>query len=318
MPDVQIEKPAVIDILSEPGTPALSSTTDMPVIETKPDAQAALPLEEAEDDKTGESATPPESTSADDKPKQAKGVQKRLEELTRQREDERRRADAADAEKLRLLALLEKAGQREEPKQAAEDDDPEPTKPIKSAYTDPDEYDNARDSYAVELGKWTARKETKAILSDRETKEREATAATQVRATYEAYAARVDKAKEKYPDYAQVAESPDVAISIPMAHAIIQSDVGTDIAYHLGKNPEEAKRIASLSVPLQLVELGKIAVKLETPSPAPAPKPVSAAPAPVKPIKQAGDAAKTPEEMTMEEYAEFRKPQLKMRPGVRH
>jgi hypothetical protein len=55
----------------------------------------------------------------------------------------------------------------------------------------------------------------------------------------------------------------------PMAHAILHSEQGPDIAYHLGKNPAEAERISKLAPALQLVELGKIASKLEAPAEAP-------------------------------------------------
>ena len=98
---MEIVKQDILDL----HTPALSATSDMPVIETNPDAspkeeakpEPTAPVEAAPAaEKSEESATPeqPDDPSAEPEPKKAKGVQKRIDELTRQREDERRRAEA--------------------------------------------------------------------------------------------------------------------------------------------------------------------------------------------------------------------------------
>ena len=319
-----IEKPAVLDIL-DISKPALSSTNDMPVIETKPDAtpkpeEVAAPEVEAEP--TEESATPepPESTSASAEPakKPAKGVQKRLDELVRQREEEkrrgdeeRRRADSEHAEKLRLLALLEKKAQPEEEVVVEE----EPKIPARDQFADAAAYDAAIEQYVAEKSSRVAKREIASELERQEKKRADADIATQQEAVRQAYVARVDKAKEAHPDYIEVAESPDVQVSIPMAHAIAHSEHGPEVAYYLGKNPEEAKRISALVAPLQLVELGKIEAKLTAPTPpavAPAPKPpVSAAPPPGKPIQAAAETPPiSPENETMEQYATRRKKEL--------
>src|SRR5512146_1961731 len=113
-----IKKDLVLDILPT-SAPALSSTDDMPRVETKPDASnegnpPALdaPAAEAvpdEGETSGESATPAgEETPASDAPKKpAKGVQKRLDELTRQREEAERRAKAAEENLARALKAME-------------------------------------------------------------------------------------------------------------------------------------------------------------------------------------------------------------------
>jgi len=328
---MEVEKKITLDLLNV-SVPAMSSTSDMPVIETKPDAtnkgappkepeakesetMAAPEAETPADDKTKEeSATSPEETSASDEPvkKPAKGVQKRLDELTREREEARRLAESERQERLRLLALLES---KDKPKAQPDGEDPEPQKPVKDP-ANPEAYEAALEKWIEERSSWTARRETKTILEEANRKAAEQQATERAREAQQVYASRVEKAKVKYPDYTEVAESPDVQISIPMAHAITQSEDGADIAYFLGKNPEEAKRISSLAPPLQLVELGKISARLTQPTP----KPVSAAPAPGKPIKASAEVTKTPEEETMEEYAARRKKELAAdrRPGVRH
>lgn len=344
MPEVAVKKEAVLDIL-DTKSPALSTTSDMPVIETKPDASnegkppetKAAPEEKKPEGKTqGESATPPAESAADDEEpakKPAKGVQKRLDELTRQREEAERRAKAAE-ENLRLaLEGRERAKppepDREEPKQDLEEE-PEPTRPNRADFSEPDAWDAAILKYADDKAAWTARREVKAANAAFLKKQQEQAQRDAQSAVIAAHNERVEKAKAKREDWAAVAESQEVKISVPMAHAIITSDDGPEIQYYLGSNPKEAERIAALPVPMQLRELGRISMMLEAKGapPAPAapsapaapPKPITSAPAPVKPAASgATDTQKSPDEMSMEEYAAYRKPQLAAdrRPGGR-
>jgi len=115
-----------------------------------------------------------------------------------------------------------------------------------------------------------------------------------------------DEAREKYPDYEKVAYT--APISDLMAEVIKASDIGPDLAYHLGMNPDEAERIASLAPLLQARELGKLEIKLAS---APTEKvKASNAPAPIKPIGSRGKSdSSDPSKMTMEEYHAYRKKQ---------
>lgn len=326
MPDVKIDKGITLDLLSN-SEPAMSSTSDMPVIETKPDSIAAPETKETPETEgitTEESATPEtteDSSATPEQKKPARGVQKRIDELTREREEARRLADAERAEKLRLLSLLEKGGKTESPETPAED--LAPVKPNKADFTDPDAYDSAMDQYIEAKAEWIAKKEVKSSIEEQNRKTMEANMAAEQKAIRDRYLERASKAQEKYADFVEVAESPDVQISIPMAAAIINHEQGPEIAYHLGKHPEEAKRISSLSPPLQIMELGFIAASLNAPpasSPAAAKPIVSAAPKPITPLASgAGNIEKPIEEMSMDEYAAKRTAQLnKERRGLRH
>jgi hypothetical protein len=147
MPDVTIEQPITLDLIPQ-NEPSLSARSDIPVIETKPDSQPA-PKEEVkpevkadavppEEGKTTEESAPPEEP--EDPPENAveagkpksKGVQKRIDELVKQREEEK-------AEKLRLMALLEQIHKpKEEPKEVVEDEAPQ--RPTREEFPDPDAY----------------------------------------------------------------------------------------------------------------------------------------------------------------------------------
>lgn len=294
---MDIVKPATLDIL-EKTYPALSATSDMPVIETKPDAtpakeaEAVPPEPEAEDgeaEPSGESATPATETPGQPAPR---GVGKKIAELTKQREEANRRADSERDERLRLLAIIE-AGKTKEAD--------EPVKPVKADFPDPDAWDEALMLYAEQKATYTARREVAATLAEESEKSHKAAVAEGQRIAREAYQQRMEKAKDKYADFDEVAGSPDVKVSMPVAHAIIQSENGTDIQYYLGKHPEEAERISQMTVTQfnpqtrtmdtvpdvarQLLELGLIVGKITAPKP-----PISSAPKPLKPLK-GGDVA---------------------------
>lgn len=340
---MEIEKQITLDLLDQQA-PALSSISDMPKIETKPDAVQEVKPEttpetppeakEPEAEKAEESAPPeqPEDSSATtEEPKKSKGVQKRIDELVRLREDEKRRAEAAEARLDRALAALEK-GTVSIPK-PPEVSESEPVRPQRDP-NDPEGSDAAMEKYIVERASWIAKQEVQRTLTEQAQKDKQARFSTELETVQKNYADRAAKAKEKYPDYSQVAESKDVEISQPMAFAIAQSEHGPDIAYYLGddarKGGNEAKRISSMTirdpegnlvpnVARQLLELGKIEAKL-TITPAPQPKPISAAPAPGKPIKATSEVTVPDEELSMDEYATKWKAReaLKNRPGVRH
>jgi len=100
-------------------------------------------------------------------------------------------------------------------------------------------------------------------------------------ALLESYHDREEKAREKYDDFEQVAYNPNLPITDVMAQSIQASDIGPEVAYHLGANPKEAERIARLSPILQAKEIGKLEAKLAADPPV---KKTSNAPTPISPI----------------------------------
>jgi hypothetical protein len=97
----------------------------------------------------------------------------------------------------------------------------------------------------------------------------------------EAYHDREEEVRTKYDDFDQVAYNPQLRVTEVMAETIRASDIGPEIAYHLGSNPKEAERISRLSPYLQAKEIGRIEAKLAD---APPVKKTSSAPAPIKPV----------------------------------
>jgi hypothetical protein len=118
----------------------------------------------------------------------------------------------------------------------------------------------------------------------------------------EVFGHREAMVREQYPDYDAVTRSPNVTITELMAQVIMDSETGPEVAYHLGKNPAEAARIAALPPHLQARELGKLEATITAPKPAP-----KLAPAPVKPVSGiAAGGSRDPGTMSMAEYAAWR------------
>lgn len=161
--------------------------------------------------------------------------------------------------------------------------------------------------------KWELRQEQRAQETTRIQNEQRAAAATRA----ESWQTRVTKASGEMTDFAEVAQNPDLPVTREMGEAIVESEIGPKILYHLGKNPDEAARIAKLSPVAQVREIGKLEAKLEAAAAPPAnsatsqPKTqtVSKAPAPHKPVggsAVSANPAKGIESMTQAEYRALR------------
>ncbi len=119
-----------------------------------------------------------------------------------------------------------------------------------------------------------------------EAKQREASVTAERQRLVSGWEAKVDRADDKYDDFKDVVG--ELQPNTPFVAAIMHAENGEDVAYHLGKNPKEAERIAQLPPLVQVFEIGKIAAKL---SAAPEkPKTPSKAPAPITPLSGAAPA----------------------------
>lgn len=313
---MNIEQPKVIDLLSNQQGPALSSTNDLPVVETKPDAQnegapPAVPTEETQEaEQLSESAT--ETTDEQDGQQAGdapRGVGKALAKLRQERREAEERERAAQERLDKALAALE-ALKKPEPEVVKSSD--EPARPNKADFTDPDAWELAMLDYAEQRASWAAQKEVKRI-EDEAKKKAELTAAEEAtKKTVDAFNQRTQKVKDKYSDFDQVVNTPDVLVSQAMTHVIVNSEHGPELQYYLGKNPEDAKRILALPVADQLIEAGLIIAKMRAPA-----QPISAAPKPITPSRSGGTTTRPSlEEASMDDYVAMRKEQQKA--SVRH
>jgi len=219
-------------------------------------------------------AEPTESAPADaeikpveDKPHED-GFQKRINKVTADKYAEQRRADAAEAELERLRATPAPA-------------EAEPTL---------EAFDYDEQAYNAALIKSQV---AQAVQAEKAAIDQQAQAqqAQQAQASFNERIAAMNK-----PDFA------DVAKAIPtlpdgVADALVQSEHGAELIYHLGHHLDQADKIAQMSPLMAMQSLGEIAANLNA-------KPkikTSAAPEPITPITSGGSLKKDISEMTMEE-----------------
>mgnify|MGYP001293251892 CR=1 FL=1 len=136
------------------------------------------------------------------------------------------------------------------------------------------------------------------------------------------YLDREAPVRQAHPDYDEVITTSTAEVSEEMQDAMLRSEVGPAIAYHLGKHPDEAARLMALTVGGMLKEMGRLEERLSggAGSSGAAPSGIAAraaavpgvtrAPRPIVPATQgAVRATKTVDDMTLAEYKEWRKQQ---------
>lgn len=123
----------------------------------------------------------------------------------------------------------------------------------------------------------------------------------------DSYAKQIEASRKLHPDWDEVfAENGDIMAFNETHQAIREHENGSEIVYHLLKNPDVAQKLAKMPVLRQIAEVGRISAVLER-SDTPAPvKPRTAAPAPITPVS-GGSTSATPDpgKMTMAEYRKW-------------
>ena len=235
------------------------------------------PVEAVETEPTVEDT--PQSEPVADEPKPVEEgekkpnpkLEKRFSELTKQREMARQEADRERQRAADLEARLEAFERGSKPvKQDEPNKEPQP-----SDFTDAFEYAKALAEYS-----------TAKALENRDKQEAERKANEERQKVMTSWQTKLEAAKSELPDYEDMIASSDVVVSDQVRDAILESDVGPKILYHLAENPEVATKISGLSLPSALREIGKLEARFE--KTAEAPKPAvrkSNAPAPINPIR---------------------------------
>ena len=136
---------------------------------------------------------------------------------------------------------------------------------------DPQDFDSA-----IEYAEALAEHKADLIVAQRESQQ-------QQQRTNSTFAEREEAARDKYEDFEAVVYNDDLAITPAMAQVIKTSDVGPEVAYHLGKNPGEARRIAGLDPLAQAREIGKIEATLSANPPV---RKTTSAPDPITPVRR--------------------------------
>jgi actin-related protein len=213
--------------------------------------------------------------------KQNPKLEKRFSEITKQREEARKEAQTERQARLDLEQRLAAMEQQRQPQQAFNVD----TEPQPSQFSDAFEYAKALAEFSTE----------KALAErDRQVaQQREQEAQQKI---IQSWAQKVQEAKADLPDFDDLVASSDVVVNNAVRDAILESDVGPKILYHLAENNDLAKRIASLSPNAALREIGRLEAKFEVNPETKQTAPVvrSKAPAPIQPIRGGQGKADVP------------------------
>ena len=204
--------------------------------------------------------------------KQNPKLEKRFSEITKQREEARQDAQRERQARVDLeqrLAALEQ--QRQPQQQSYIDQEPQP-----SQFADAFEYAKALAEFSTEKA-----------LAERDRQVAQAREQEAQQKIIQSWAQKVQDAKAELPDFDDLVASSDVVVNNAVRDAILESDVGPRILYHLAENNDLAKKIASLSPNAALREIGRLEAKFEVKPEAKQTAPVvrSKAPAPIQPIR---------------------------------
>lgn len=273
IPPLGTPEPEPVEPVEKPADAEPSETTDQ---ETG--------AEPAEEETTGDTPAAP---------KKENKVQKRIDELTREKYEAQRERDY-------YKGLAEGRQPQEEPKPAPVIIPGLPPKPTVDQFEDYEQFIEA-------VADWTADKK----LLEREHKQQQAQAAESHKTAYDKHQERVNAVATVHPDYDDALESvADVIFPVTTIESIIESEHSAEVSYFLGKNRAEAERIAKLPPVKQLIEIGKIEAKFEKKE-EPPPKRITQAPAPITPVNAKQSLAPDPANMSDDEWLAHERERLR-------
>lgn len=251
-----------------------------------PAAQAAATGQEGNAEQA-EQAEQPEL--ARDERGRFKGVQARIDELTRARHQAERE----------VTYWREMAQQQQgQPAQA----EPGP-KPQPGQFATYEEFSEALADYKADL-------KVRSVLAERDAQAAQRAEKAARQAQQATFAERVSIAQQSIADFDQVVGQAEVEISSHLREILLDSDAGPVLAYVLAKNPDELRRISKMSPLTAAREMGRLEAALAqngAPPSAPANRPVSNAPPPARTTATGTSASKDPARMSMDEYVSWRR-----------
>lgn len=289
----------------------MSDTFDPASLEETPAAGAASDATEdqlAQAANDAESATADETTAdqtgADAEPQKARGVQKRLDELTAQRRQAER-----DRDYWREMAMRQ--GQQPPQQQPANQSQPPQPDPVAAAIAqhvgpapkpedfpagefDPG-YRDARDQWVEK------RAEARAVMAaeQRMRAHQAASVEQQFRQSFSQQVAELAKADE-----GAVASIAALGQRLPDQVANAIASMGADVAHYIATNPEAEARIKNAPNPWAVAtELGEIRAAVKARRAAPVTQPSSAPPPPSRVVRGGGSSAPDPDKMSMAQFA---------------
>lgn len=247
--------------------------------ETEPKEQPKEEVKEPIDSEPEEEGEPDEDDSKEEKQERKSkkgGFTRKLEKYEQE-----------------LAELKAKLADKEKVAETVDED----KEPVDTDFEDYGEYIKA-------VAKWTVKQESKQ-LNERSQAEK---AQEELKQKAGAYTAKAAELAQSIPDYEEVTENSDIVVTPLLRAALLDSDMGPEVAYYLAKNPDEGHKTEKMGVVELNKFIGRIEAKLEMQKQPVVQRKASKAPEPIKPL--GSGKAKTPSlddpDLPYEDYVALR------------
>lgn len=255
----------------------IASRKAKPEAEVTKESVAAEAVETVSESEAGEAGEEKEEVVPEKK--KGGGFQKRIDKLTK------RIYELEGEIEKRAASGPEKAAK--EPESAK--------KPKMEDFDDLESYVNALTEFNTEQK-----------VSELKAKEAKESEDAEIREVYDSYNKRVAEFSAEHDDFEEVVGREDVKIPQAVQLAVVEMENGPEVAYFLANNLDVCKALGEMRPIRAVVEIGKIAAKLASPSPKQ--KPASTAPEPIRPVSGTARSVRPLSEIDdPDEYAKRRR-----------
>ena len=229
-------------------------------------------------------------------------VQERINQLTREKHEERQKAEEERGKRAELEQRLEalESNSKAQTKQAAPNEDD---------FDSYSEFETAKTAYIAEVATNAAFERLAQEQNSKSTKEQATARQLELESKKAAFDKNVDSKRGNFEDFDEVALG-HTFMDVDLAEQIFEMEKGPEVAYHLGANLDVAERIFSMKAVQRARELTRLEFTLEGLKP----KKVSGAPDPITPISGSDQSgSKDPSKMTDAEWLKWRNNQINSR-----
>lgn len=284
--------------------------------DTEPAEPAVAATDEPEEDVDVDAA--PEEPPKKKRRRRGRSYKDRASQLAREKASEVARADAlearlADIERQRQVAPV--PNEVPDPNVGPVEVAPDAGRPDQSQFETYEAFQEALVDWKVSQ-RIDAHERERAVRMESDQKHQ------RQREVVAAHVARIDVFRETHPDFDAVVEkAKDLPVTAPMHDAVLNSEHGAAVMYHLCQNPEECDRIAQMHPLSAIKEIGRLEARLDvarsTTGPTPKAEPVTKAPRPIKPVGGGVTASTVPlDQMNYQDYKRAREREIALAQGL--
>ena len=317
--------------ISAPQADGVPSDEPTPEPSTEPIEAASEAPDEPADEEEDSRGTQPQVTVSDEdvdpvaqKPKRrrrGKSYKDRASQLAREKALEKNRADVLEAQ----LAQLQQARTAPPPPpdtpEASHEpgivDEEEQVRPPDKEEKDgrpvQDDFDTY-EAYQDAIVEWKVGARLTQYEADQHARIERDQAQRAQEEIVATHTARIDTFRSVHEDFdAVIEQGKDLPVTPPMRDAVLNSDAGPALMYHLCSNPDECDRIANMHPMAAIKEMGKLEAQIEAASqtgPSSSARPVTQAPPPIQPVGGGATTSTTPlDQLPYQEFKRIRNEQ---------